>query len=153
MVTSLLIVVLGVGAPAPKDKPTPADGLVGEWVVESLIEYGQTTRLPGEGRLTLAADGGFAFTVRGFEGNATSARYAADPAARPPAFDLIRGDLPPGWKLGNREWVGIYKLDGAELTICYRLWADPRPTEFRADPDSGQCLIVLRRAKPGGAKE
>jgi hypothetical protein len=98
-------------------------------------------------------DGGFAFAVRGFERNKPPSRYAADPKASPPAFDLIRSDLPPGWKLGDRAWVGIYKLDGDELTICYRQWADPRPTEFRAEKDSGRSLMVLRRAKTAGAKK
>ena len=151
--TNLLFVVLVVGAPALKDKPTPADGLVGEWVVESFLDHGQARRFPGEARLTLTADGGFAFAIRGFESDKQPSRYATDPKASPPAFDLIRSELPPGWKLGNREWVGIYKLDGDELTICYRRWTDPRPTEFRAEKDSGQCLMVLRRAKPTQAKK
>jgi uncharacterized protein (TIGR03067 family) len=148
MVTSLLFVAMGVGAPVLKDKPTPADGLVGEWVVESLIEHGQVARFPGEARLTLAADGGLVFAVRGFEGSRPSSRYAADPKASPPAFDLIRTDLPPGWKLGDREWVGIYELAGDKLTICYRHYSDRRPTEFRAEKDSGQSLMVLRRVQP-----
>src|SRR5262245_52262480 len=99
-------------------------------------QLGQPRQFPGEAWLTLAADGGLAFAVRGFERNKLPSRYAADPKSNPPAFDLIRSDLPAGWKLGNREWVGIYELDGDKLTICYRHWSDLRPTEFRAEKDS-----------------
>jgi uncharacterized protein (TIGR03067 family) len=153
MLTWVIAIGVLIGAPAPKDKPTPADGLSGEWVVQSFLDSGDAKRFPGEARLTLAADGGFAFAVRGFERNASPSRFAADPRASPAAFDLIRSDLPPGWKLGDREWVGIYKLDGDELTICYRQWTDRRPTEFHAEKDSGQCLMVLRRAQRARAKK
>jgi len=146
---NLLFVALAIGAPALKDKSSPADGLVGEWVVESVIQYGREAGFPGEARITLTADGGCSFAVRGFEKpNKRPSRYAADPKSSPPTFDLIRTNLPPGWTGGNREWVGIYELSGDKLTICYREWSDPRPTEFSSKKDSGQSLMVLRRAKP-----
>jgi uncharacterized protein (TIGR03067 family) len=143
---SLLLVALAVGAPALKDKdPT---GLVGEWVVESCVQAGNPVRYPDEATITLGPDGRFAFAVRGFPTNV--ARYVADPTANPPRFDLRRDDLPPGWPLGDREWVGIYKRDGDRLTICYRRWQDLRPADFRAEKGSGQNLMVLRRANAAG---
>jgi uncharacterized protein (TIGR03067 family) len=45
----------------------------------------------------------------------------------------------------GRKMLGIYKLQGDVLTICYRDRAEGRPTEFT---NAGQWMLVLSRKKP-----
>lgn len=44
--------------------------------------------------------------------------------------------------------VGIYKLEGDRLTICWRQGDKDRPREFGSKPESGLRLLVAERVKP-----
>lgn len=50
-------------------------------------------------------------------------------------------------KAGEEPVLGIYKIDGDELTICVRREASDggRPTEFESKPESGLMLMKLKR--------
>src|SRR5262249_49752206 len=50
---------------------------------------------------------------------------------------------------------GLYRFDGADLlTVCHTLdeKGGKRPTDFNAEKDSLQFLLVLQRVKPGEEK-
>jgi uncharacterized protein (TIGR03067 family) len=65
-------------------------------------------------------------------------RLALNRAARPATFDLValRGD--EVW------WLGIYKVEGGTLTICYNVATRGRPTAFDG-PGKGQHTEVFKR--------
>jgi hypothetical protein len=43
---------------------------------------------------------------------------------------------------------GIYRQDGDRLLICFRI-GEGRPTDFRFGRNPDQCVLTLRRIKPG----
>ena len=72
--------------------------------------------------------------------------YKLDPSKKPKAIDLTM-ELAIDGK-GKKTYPYIYELDGDTLKLC---WSekdpDHRPTEFTGKEDSGQTLMVLKRAK------
>lgn len=138
MTTSLLL-VLAIAAPAPKDggkAPAPTDhALVGEWVVESHVASGKP--LPRVGkveRITISRDRWK--VTKELEAESC---LSLDPAKDPPEIDV--------WVPAQEEEArcrGIYKLDGDTLTVCYTMGKD-RPTKFESAPKSGVWLMTLKR--------
>jgi len=51
-------------------------------------------------------------------------------------------------ELKGKPGLGIYKLDGEKLTLCYTLPGKERPTKFESPPKSGIYLIEWQRARP-----
>jgi uncharacterized protein (TIGR03067 family) len=76
-------------------------------------------------------------------GDASAAPYsrvALDRAARPATFDLLP------LQGGEAMWLGIYKVEGQTLTICYNQATRGRPTGFDC-PGKGQHTEVFRRVR------
>ena len=66
--------------------------------------------------------------------------YRVDPGKTPKEIDLTDSS-------GTR--LGIYKLEGDQLTLCLTEPNRPsRPTEFTAPAGSPQMVLVLRREIP-----
>ncbi len=69
-------------------------------------------------------------------------RAVLDPSAKPKTIDLVGYAGKDGQK--EKTYLGIYKLDGDRLTICYRETGnDGRPTRFESDGHMN--LMVCRR--------
>jgi uncharacterized protein (TIGR03067 family) len=62
----------------------------------------------------------------------------------PKLLDLTRPGVPPV--------LGIYRLEGDRLRICYDLDGAVRPREFATEPGSHCILYDLKRDQPGGEK-
>lgn len=66
-----------------------------------------------------------------------------DPTANPKTVDktIVKGT-------GEGETtLGIYKLDGDQLTICLAVGTKERPTEFSAKPAVHHLVLVYKRVK------
>jgi uncharacterized protein (TIGR03067 family) len=73
----------------------------------------------------------------------TEATIKLDPAAKPKAIDqtIIKG------RFKGDTALGIYKLDGDELTICIAWGSEERPTEFAGKLDGKAMLVIYKRVK------
>jgi uncharacterized protein (TIGR03067 family) len=69
--------------------------------------------------------------------------YKVDAAKNPPQMDMIgtEGDLK------GKVALGIYKLAGDTLTICYVMPGKERPAAFESQPQSGVFLVVWKRSE------
>jgi uncharacterized protein (TIGR03067 family) len=140
----IFVVALAVGAPALKEAPKRDASVVGEWDVESVSTNGN----PGGGtkglRYTFTPDGNWLIHRDGQElqiAGGTRA-FTQDGKSSPPAIDLVtsRGAA------GESRLIGIYKLEGATLTICGTRTKDAeRPKTF--EPGAGITIYTLKRAK------
>jgi uncharacterized protein (TIGR03067 family) len=114
--------------------------LEGVWEVAAAEKGAKVTRAPQKAQLEKAR---FTFSGDkyrfGGENKVNEGTYTIDPNKSPKEIDLINGD-------GN-VMVGIYKLEGDELTLCFRKLepAIGRPQKFEAAPGSGRMLVVLKR--------
>jgi uncharacterized protein (TIGR03067 family) len=144
MFPSLLVgLAISVGAPgkdpAAKDPPS----LVGEWVGEKAVAGGKERPVPEGGiTFTFAADG--KLTVKeGKRDKNDTGTYKADPKKAPAEVDII----PPEDKK-EPTVLGIYKLDGDTLTLCFgRGKEGSRPTKFESPEGSQTIVITLKRVK------
>jgi uncharacterized protein (TIGR03067 family) len=144
----MLTILLGftLAAPALKERPAKGDNLVGEWVIESAVYNGRPRRQPaGEPtRYQFTADGSWN-TIRGERKIPGDRAYRVDRDADPPAITL---KYEPAEQDG-REALGIYKVEGDRLTLCYyRPGHTARPTAFESTEGSGLNLVILKRVKP-----
>jgi uncharacterized protein (TIGR03067 family) len=139
------LLAMSLAAPALKEPPNKAADLAGEWIAESHV-YSGRPRPQGKDpeRHVFARDG--TWTVyRGERKQPGDRAFRADTTTDPPAitlkFDAAEQDGP--------ESIGIFKVTGNTLTLCYsRAGSTRRPTAFESPPGSGINLIILKRAKP-----
>jgi uncharacterized protein (TIGR03067 family) len=137
----LVGLALVVGAPAKKDPPAKdPPTLIGEWVGESGTRGGKPQNPPPGTTLAFLADG----TVRFREGGASKLEggsYKADPKKSPAEIDITPPEAAKGEIL-----LGIYKIEGDTLTLCFALGGE-RPKEFAAPAGSEVMLVTCKRAK------
>jgi uncharacterized protein (TIGR03067 family) len=72
-----------------------------------------------------------------------------DTAALPNTMD-IKGVEGPN---KGKTYLAIYELKDDELTICYDLSGDSRPTEFKTQPNTKLFLVTYARQKPAKDQE
>ena len=76
--------------------------------------------------------------------------FRIDPTKVPRTLDLFGYNSES--QMGDRQYLGIYRLDGQHLNICLRrclpVNGDQRPTSFTIDPDSADASYVLERDRP-----
>ena len=91
-------------------------------------------------RLTLTAD---RYKTERGEQVLFDSTYTVDAAKNPKTIDMVgtEGDLK------GKPALGIYKLDGDTLAICYVMPGKERPTAFESKPESGAFLVNWKRTK------
>jgi RNA polymerase sigma factor (sigma-70 family) len=118
---------------APKDE----EKILGTWTLVSGEEGGQ--KAPEErikqAKLIFAADGKMTAKLGEREQEFT---YQLSPAKKPKEFSVADDK--------GRTMLGIYKLDGDTLTVCYDRGGD-RPAEFASPEGTRVVLEVLKRVK------
>lgn len=144
---ALLIVAVGalLGGDDPRESAAEADteALQGTWEMVSLEINGQ--KIPEhQVRTSRLVIQGHRYTPL-YDDRVISERFTLDPSRTPRQiqFTYINGPR-------KGETVkGIYKLEGDRYIMCRAMGEDDdRPTDFTSRPDSGQALVVWRRAKP-----
>lgn len=125
------------------DEPDDLERVQGTWTMVSFEVDGESVpqdQVKG-GRLVVAKD---VYTPM-FQGRTTAFTVVLNPEKDPKTFDLtVREGAGRG-----RLFKGIYKLEGDTLTVCRAMMEEAeRPTEFATGAESGQSLVVWRRAQP-----
>jgi uncharacterized protein (TIGR03067 family) len=134
-----------VGAPALKDPPKKDSGIVGEWVVESTMLGGKAGKVASTLRYEFTADGQWIIRRDGAAVKAVPRQYKVNEKANPATIDITyqkdgAGGQPP-------DMLGIYKIDGDTLTLCYTPGGGERPTTFEPADGVKVAVLVLKRVK------
>jgi uncharacterized protein (TIGR03067 family) len=124
-----------------KDKPAPAvkaktdqDLLQGTWQVVS-IEFSGETRDHSDKKYTFR--GGRVIEDRPQQ--LDEGTFKVETTKNPKCIDFTLGEFAP------RQQLGIYKVDGDRLLICWGNAADQRPTDFVTDKKAKTFLYRLER--------
>ena len=132
----LVGLALTIGAPALKEKGTPAS-LVGEWEIEDSTVGGKPTG-KSPNRWLFRADGTRA--IFGPDGKELiGGNYTADAKDGTVDLDSTGGPAPGG------QYLCRFKLDGDKLMLNVGWQKAPRPAGM--EPGSECTLYLMRRAK------
>jgi len=69
--------------------------------------------------------------------------YAIDPKPSPKTLDLFYTSGPNN----GSTTVAVYEVDGDNLTVCYSLNSNNRPTELKSEGDQTRLLVKFERKK------
>lgn len=129
-----------MAAPVPK----PLDqSPVGHWVSEKIVINGQDiTKVGPTFRAEFMVDGRYKMMMAAPNSAPFVGTYTIDRLAVPLSINLRRG---PGNRLETTQ-LGIWKVDGDMLWLCYQTGDGPRPHEFSSPNKSGVMLYKFRRS-------
>jgi len=129
----------------PGDDPATAERArhQGTWAVVSLVREGQAASADIVGSIRRVVEEDHVVWRRDGK-NFAGTKFEVDPSKTPRAIDLI----PDGGPARDRRVLGIYRLDGDDLTICVADPGGPRPSAFEAGTGSKQTLQTFRRVRP-----
>lgn len=137
-----------IGAPALKEAPKKENGIVGEWIPESMTMAGKAAKAPTSAlRYEFTADGKWIIRREGKDGPGTPREFKVDTKADPNTIDVgspAKGGV--AGAAGGLSMLGIYKVEGDTLTICFAPGGE-RPTSFVPDENARHMVMVLKRAK------
>ncbi len=145
----VVIAALLLGADAPRERPVDKDrnNLQGTWHSVSATRDGEKLDNTKHWRIRLVIDKDRISWQQALdEGNAASVvpfSYRLDPSKDPKTIDLTWADAMSVNK--NKKLLGIYRLQGDELTICVNWRDDTRPKQFESRKKSGYTLVTLER--------
>jgi len=134
-----------IAAPGPKDPPKKEPTIVGEWVGESATAGGMALPVPQGGiKFTFTADGKLTVDEPGRGKAEEAGTYQIDAKKTPAEIDLN----PPAGR-NEPTILGIYKLDGDTLTLCFHQGGPgvERPKNFESPAGAKSIVMTLKRAK------
>jgi RNA polymerase sigma-70 factor (ECF subfamily) len=143
----LLVVAVGLalGADAARGDDAVKDlkQFQGTWTLDSVEANGvkvdrDAMRKAGHDITMVVQDDKFTLKLKRGDLEGT---LKLDPTRKPRAYDA-KGTDPEGQ---THETVGIYKIEGDTLTVCYVAAGKDRPTEFKADAGSEAVVQVFKR--------
>jgi uncharacterized protein (TIGR03067 family) len=144
--STLLLLVAGLGGEEPKTAEKELKELEGTWVVETMIGGGKDFYADGQPKAVVIFKGDKARV----EGNEllqklyTSFTVKVDPTTTPKCLDMV---ITEGSMKGERVEC-IYEVKGDELKMCARLGSGERPSKFESPEGSPIILAVAKRQKP-----
>jgi uncharacterized protein (TIGR03067 family) len=139
----IVLFLIGFAPQAPDPATAERARHQGAWVATSSMRDGEPAaadvvasirRVVEKDHVTWKRDG------KNFAGT----RFEIDPTKTPRTIDLI----PDGGPNRDKRVLGIYKLEGDDLTICIADVDQPRPSGFEAKAGSKQTLQSFKRVKP-----
>jgi uncharacterized protein (TIGR03067 family) len=137
----ILNAIVAVAAPLPKEPPKSTPSIVGDWVAQTRTFAGRERPIAGEPLRYVFAEDGTYGVYRGPGKLVDDRKYTADTKKVPAAIDLdTEGD-------GGRVFLGIYKVEGDTLTICWGNADDHRPSTFESSATKPTTLYVFKKAK------
>jgi uncharacterized protein (TIGR03067 family) len=114
----------------------------GAWVAISFRRDGQETPTEIVRTITRTVEKDHVVWKRNGKSFAGSV-IVLDPGPSPSHIDVI----PDGGPSRGQHVLGIYRLDGEQLTLCMADPGQPRPREFKAGKGSSQTLMTFRRLR------
>ena len=140
----LFAIALSLTAPALKDRPKGDDSIVGEWVVESIQSTGKVRPPPkGEMRYVFALDGKLIVTRGERKLGGDDRGYTFDAKKSPATIDLIADTTDQE----SPVTLGIFKIEGNQLTLLIPRGRDSRPVTFEVGPDKPGTKYTMKRVK------
>lgn len=131
----------GEAKPAATDeKKKSKNPLVGNWKVETGSQMGNkfaADQLPPD--ITIDDK---VIRIPTPDGQAFVMSYKIDDSKKPIAIDM---KIEEGPAAVDSKAVGIIKLDGDNVTLCYDPTGETRPDEFESTEDNGFHLFVMKR--------
>jgi uncharacterized protein (TIGR03067 family) len=143
MQATILFAALALGAPALKDPPKKELKLEGEWVVESQTTGGRLLNSKIERRYIFSADGKWTMTTSKAKVNPKLTRVYSLDTSKP----LATIDMRTSPTLERPTYIGIVKMEGDRLILCYNRGVEERPKTFESPEKTNIVLIVLTRKK------
>jgi uncharacterized protein (TIGR03067 family) len=140
LLLALLAAALIAADDTKKDDKKTADPLKGTWKAVSTETNGNKRDNPN---YELSFEGG-KYKQKNMGVVDEEGEYKLGTDKKPATLDL---KILTGMDEGKSQ-VGIYKIEGDTLTICFALAGDTtRPTDFTAKEDSNRFMVVLKRVK------
>jgi uncharacterized protein (TIGR03067 family) len=135
-------VVLCIAAAANGAELVNSKSIIGSWICTSAVIDGRplAEETVKQLRLTLTAE-----RYKSERGEAVlfDSTYTVDATKLPAQIEMIGTE----GELKGKPALGIFKLDGETLTLCYVMPGKERPTKFESVPQSGAFLVVYRRTQ------
>jgi uncharacterized protein (TIGR03067 family) len=143
MLKGPIVLVLMIAAQSQEPANPERARHQGIWVATSSIRDGEPAPAEVVASIRRVVEGDHVVWKRDGK-NFAGTRFEIDPTKTPRTIDLI----PDGGPNRDKRVLGIYKLDGDDLTICIADLDRPRPSSFEAKPRSKQTLQTFKRVKP-----
>ena len=148
MNSMMLGLAIAIGAPAIKDPPPKKDaGIYGEWVVQTMMMGGkQNAKPPAEMIYQFTPEGQWLIRREGATAKSVPRDIKVDAKASPATINVVYPQ-PAAGGAAPRGMLGIYKIDGDTLTLCFSPGGGERPTAFESPDGARVMLMTLKRAK------
>lgn len=133
-----LLVVAGWCAADDKTDPT-----AGKWVIESVARDGKDAPAL-KGAVRVHENGSYTITpAKDSKAQPSGGAYTVDASKTPAILDM----KPKGGNYDGKTLLGIVKVEGDVMTICFAEPGKERPTKFESTPGAGLVLAVCKKAK------
>jgi uncharacterized protein (TIGR03067 family) len=137
---SLSLFIAAFGICQAKDEK---DATAGKWFIESVTRDGkEATAL--KGAIREHKDGSYKITPpKDSKAQPSGGTYTLDTSKTPVTIDMKA----KGGTYDGKTLLGIVKVDGETMTICFAEPGKDRPTKFESTAGSGLVLAVHKQAK------
>jgi uncharacterized protein (TIGR03067 family) len=119
------------------------DPTAGKWTIESVTRDGKDAAAL-KGAIRVHENGTYTITPpKDSKAAPSGGTYTVDASKTPHAIDMMA----KGGNYDGKTLLGIAKVDGDTLTICFAEPGKERPKKFESAPGSGLVLMTAKKAK------